>query len=351
MPRPSRLPREVVAQWTTEHVSSNPDDLTAALARRFGVTRAAAAGAVKQLEAHGYVLRTKGGTRPSFTAGPARWISRRYTLPQADEQLLWERDFLPWMSAAPNILNILHHGFTEIVNNANDHSGGHELQIDFQASAEFIFLGIMDDGVGIFRKIADTLRLPDPRFSLLELSKGKFTSDARQHSGEGIFFTSRMFDAFFLEANQLGYRKFNVGDQEGRLESQDLTLRDHDGQPLGTGVMMFIDADSTRTTRSVFERFTPDAPDDLSFARTVVPVKLASLGNGNLLSRSQAKRLVNRIDQFKVVELDFSGVDEIGQAFADEIFRVFARAHTEVQLVPKNTSSYVDGMIRRVRAA
>ena len=35
-----------------------------------------------------------------------------------------------------------------------------------------------------------------------------------------------------------------------------------------------------------------------------------------LVSRSQAKRLCHRFDNFEEVELDFDGVEEIGQGFA-----------------------------------
>jgi hypothetical protein len=54
-------------------------------------------------------------------------------------------------------------------------------------------------------------------------------------------------------------------------------------------------------------------------------VRLAKYGNDQLISRSQAKRLLARIELFKIVLFDFSGVETIGQAFADEIFRVFAQ--------------------------
>jgi hypothetical protein len=45
----------------------------------------------------------------------------------------------------------------------------------------------MDHGVGIFEKIMKHFNLADAREALLELSKGKLTSDPRNHSGEGIF--------------------------------------------------------------------------------------------------------------------------------------------------------------------
>lgn len=78
-------------------------------------------------------------------------------------------------------------------------------------------------------------------------------------------------------------------------------------------------------------------PDELSFNKTVVPVRLARLDD-KLISRSQAKRLVARFEGFKKVILDFEGVDDIGQAFADEVFRVFQQSHPDVQLVPHDAS-------------
>ena len=53
-----------------------------------------------------------------------------------------------------------------------------------------------DNGVGIFKKIQTELRLLDERHAILELAKGKLTTDPKRHTGEGIFFSSRMFDQF-----------------------------------------------------------------------------------------------------------------------------------------------------------
>lgn len=351
MPRRSKLPFPEVAQWTTVNAGAHPTDFTQAMAARFGVTRAGAARVVRELEATGFLRRSAASTRPRFASGPSRWISNSYRLPGIDESLLWERDFSPHIELESNVRNIVHHGFTEMVNNANDHSGGTILHVEFTVGlADTCTLTVMDDGIGIFRKIADTLGLADPRLSLLELSKGKFSSDRSQHSGKGIFFTSRMFDAFSIDANQLSYNRFEGPD--GRLDdAESLYVAMGDGQPLGTGITMTIESTKRRTAREVFEQFTPDVPDDYSFSKTTIPVKLAAFGDDNLLSRSQAKRLVARIDQFKTVELDFSGVDEIGQAFADEVFRVFANAHPEVTLHPVSTNPYVAGMIKRVKGS
>ena len=70
-----------------------------------------------------------------------------------------------------------------------------------------------------------------------------------------------------------------------------------------------------------------------------------------LLSRSQAKRLITRVDRFIEVVLDFEGVTQIGQAFADQIFRVFKNKHPEVHLTVTNTKTDVKNMIKRVQSS
>ncbi len=73
---------------------------------------------------------------------------------------------------------------------------------------------------------------------------------------------------------------------------------------------------------------------------------LAEDGMDYFVSRSQAKRILLRVDQFSQVILDFAGVDMIGQAFADQIFRVFAAEHPDVQLIPFHANADIMGLIQ-----
>jgi len=79
-------------------------------------------------------------------------------------------------------------------------------------------------------------------------------------------------------------------------------------------------------------------------------MRLAQYGDEQLVSRSQAKRLIARFDSFKKVILDFKGVQEIGQAFADELFRVYANEHPDVELIPDNMTDQVQRMWLRAVA-
>ena len=50
-----------------------------------------------------------------------------------------------------------------------------------------------------------------------------------------------------------------------------------------------------------------------------------------------------------MVIFDFQEVDTIGQAFADEIFRVFANQHPEIELTTVHANSEVKQMIARAK--
>jgi DNA-binding Lrp family transcriptional regulator len=337
MPRPSRhaeIDLALLAQ-----VAAHPRDLVTEVASQVGVSRQTVVARVRALIADGRLAKSGSSTRPLYALGPRRVLSRRYPLTGLAEDAVWRNDVAPLLAGvASNVLDICHYGLTEMVNNAIDHSGGQWLTLDAWANEDQVVLIVGDDGVGIFRKIAQHLGLADERLALLELAKGKLTTDPARHTGEGVFFTSRVFDRFVIRSGGL---LFNHDDVD-----PDDVLRDHDHEQTGTQVTMMIARNATRTLRSVFERYS-SGPDDYTFERTVVPVRLARIGEENLVSRSQAKRLLQRVDRFRRVVLDFTGVALIGQGFADEVFRVFANAHPEVELSAVNAEPDVRAMIAR----
>ncbi len=107
---------------------------------------------------------------------------------------------------------------------------------------------------------------------------------------------------------------------------------------------------SQRTTTEVFDAYT-SGEGEYGFSRTLVPVKLAQYGNEQLVSRSQARRVLARFDKFKEIVLDFSGVPFIGRAFADEIFRIFCREHPDIHIYSISTSVAVEETTSRARAS
>lgn len=335
MARPDRSPEIDAA--LLQAVAGHPHDLIAMVAAQLGLTRARVGMRARDLAARGYLIKT-GTTRPVYTLGSNRRFARTYPRTGLAEDKVWFDDLLPLLRDLPrNVLDIGHHGVTEMVNNAIDHSEAKQVTLRMDCDGKQLRFDVSDDGVGIFRKITRALNLPDERLALLELSKGKLTTDPQRHSGEGIFFTSRMFDLFRIESDGL------VFDHDAQY---DLDLLDDGHETAGTRVLMQVAVESPRTVESVFDEYS-SGPDDYSFAKTVVPVRLAKVGDENLISRSQAKRLLQRVDRFRCVVLDFADVASIGQAFADEIFRVFANAHPDVELVAMHAVPEVQQMVRR----
>ena len=266
--------------------------------------------------------------------------SWEFSLNGLAEDVVWRETISPLLNDLPeNLKDIWYYAFTEMVNNAIDHSEGMKLSLYLQRTALNIEIWVRDDGEGIFHRIQRLADLYDARGAILELAKGKFTTDPARHTGEGIFFTSRALDSFAILSRNLYF---------SHLAEQDDWLIDDDKDTSGTLVIMKMDNDSQRTLESVYSQYAE--PDELNFSKTVVPVRLAVHEGEKLVSRSQAKRLLSRFEKFKTVVLDFEGVAEIGQAFADEIFRVFASAHPEVSLIPINVSSEAQQMIVRALA-
>jgi hypothetical protein len=156
--------------------------------------------------------------------------------------------------------------------------------------------------------------------AILELSKGKLTTDPDRHTGQGIFFTSRMLDEFSILSRGAYF-------SHEATQPADWILPDDDPDT-STMVTMELDNNTERTLKDVFDQYS--SGDNYDFSKTVVPLRLAKFGEEKLISRSQAKRALARVERFKSVVFDFAGVEMIGQAFADEIFRIWAKAHGDV---------------------
>jgi biotin operon repressor len=334
-------PGETIRRFIVEHVETHPRDIAKVTAGRFDITRQAVNKHLLKLRAEGCLTET-GNTRNRVykLAQLSTWQHKYEIVPGLAEDVVWTNDVSKALGQLPdNVKNIWHHGFTEMFNNAIDHSEGKCIRVQVIKTAASTEMLVWDDGVGIFKKIQSALGLLDERHAILELSKGKLTTDPKNHTGEGIFFTSRMFDSFQILSGDSFFNHEHDKPRDWMLEAN--------RHRQGTAVFMSLHNHTSRTTRKVFDAYV--SGEDFDFTKTVVPVDLARYGNDKLVSRSQAKRVLARVELFKMVVFDFKGVDYIGQAFADEIFRVFANAHPDIELHPINASSEVKRMIARAR--
>ncbi|MGN0919084.1 MAG: MarR family transcriptional regulator [Oxalobacter sp.] len=216
--------------WLTKQLVGNGQTgLISAFAAQFGVSRPFASRTIKSFIEEGWIEVKDSTKRPTYKIGENRLIHKAYQREEVEESIIWIQDFSPYFALPKNIEDIACYGFTEIANNAHGHSDGEQVQIVMATLGNFYLF--IDDGVGIFKKIQQSLNLPDPRLSLLELSKGKFTTDAGNHSGEGIFFTSKMFDYFDIESNGLRYHHKTVGySYPGTLQARYMGIHEHSNQ-------------------------------------------------------------------------------------------------------------------------
>ncbi len=337
-----RVGGEPIRKFLVEHIEAHPSDVVRLAAEKFGCTRQAVHKHMQRLVAEGAVV-VSGTTRSRrYGLAPLSNWERTYKLDEKiAEDTVWRQDVAPLLGKLPeNVLSIWHYGFTEMLNNVIDHSSATHVSVTVTTTAASTTIQIYDDGVGIFKKIQAAMDLVDERHAVLELAKGKLTTDPANHSGEGIFFSSRMFDEFDILSGEVYFSH--------EFDKKEDWILQRSGARSGTLVTMKLHNHTARTTKKVFDKFTSD--EEYGFNKTVVPVKLMQYGDDNLVSRSQAKRLLARFDRFKIVMLDFSGIASVGQAFADEVFRVFKSKHPEVELVPIHASSEVRRMISRAQA-
>ena len=330
-----------IREFILESVYRGKDEgLSRKIAVQSGISRQAAQKHLRKLIKEG-LLRMTGTTKAArYSLVPLVDEVRAIPLSSGlEEDVIWRTTVRPLLGDLhSNVLAICNHGFTEMFNNVLDHSEGTRASVRIKVTAYHVEMSVEDNGVGIFHKIQRDFGLEDERHAILELSKGKLTSDPKRHSGEGIFFTSRMFDRFSIFSGKQVF-VYSQEDSDWLLEN----IGDH----TGTAVVMEIGKSNSRTVKEVFDRYS--SVDHPGFYRTQVPVFLVQYGDENLVSRSQAKRVLTRVERFTEVILDFRGVSQIGQAFADEIFRVFRQEHPEVNLVAINTTEEIDWMIQRAK--
>ena len=272
----------------------------------------------------------------SEVLGPPTWEANKPLDGLLESDVWLEATHALGLSEDTEPYAIFHYAFTEMLNNAIDHSGGTVASALCWGSP--LSFQIQDDGVGAFARLRDDLHLPSITDAVAQLTKGRGTSDPRRHSGQGIFFTSKILEEYRLEANGLLWIVDNVGGDQALGVSR---------VKRGTRVFGRIPARPHRTIADVFAEFTDD---DLEFSKTRPLVRL-SHGGGSYVSRSEAKLLLSRLEQFREVELDFAGVETVGQGFADEVFRVWPLVHPGTEIRPINMNAAVRFMIDRARAS
>ncbi|MFH0984506.1 MAG: DUF4325 domain-containing protein [Candidatus Omnitrophota bacterium] len=239
---------------------------------------------------------------------------------------------------SPEALKIVRYAFTEMMNNVISHSKAPQVEFRIALEAGEIRFEILDAGVGVFESVRKKFKLKDPFEAAEHLLKGKQTTDPEHHSGQGIFFTSKIADKFVLSSQKLSLT-MDEGKQDTFLEELRKPFR-------GTWVEFSLKQRSRKELRRLFEKY---SDEDYEFHKTRVVVHLSVKGGG-LVSRSEAKRILFGLEKFKHIVLDFHRVKGLGQGFADEVFRVFRNGHPGVLIEPVHMIPPVAFMVKRAQA-
>lgn len=330
--------KDSIKQYIFDNIENHSVDIVELLSKEFKISRQRAHFYLSREVRGGSVIRTGNNRWTSYFLAKGNKIRfvEKIKKGLADDSV-WSKYVKPMLaSCAGNIRTICAYGFTEMYNNAIEHSHGSKIVTDVALENGFIKINIFDDGVGIFKKIQKALKLDTINESILHLSKGKFTTDPKNHTGEGIFFTSRLFDKFSIFSSNMYYVFEN--------EEWFLSPEKVETERTGTFISMKISLVSRKIPKDVFDQY---SDKEIGFGKTIVAVALSADPNDPHVSRSQAKRLLMGLEKFNTIILDFKGVVYVGQAFVDEVFRVFKNEYPKIEIQYINANEDVDLMIKR----
>jgi anti-sigma regulatory factor (Ser/Thr protein kinase) len=250
-----------------------------------------------------------------------------------------ERTFPLLVSLPENIRSIFTFAFSEMLNNAIEHSQSKIIHLEVSMQNNMLSFSISDSGIGAFRNIMQKKALQSELEAVQDLLKGKTTTMPKSHSGEGIFFTSKVGDLFVLDS--YGYQLVVNN------EISDVFVHPVKKMKKGTKVAFRLRTTSPLHLNDVFKKYTNiDNKSDHGFDKTEIRVKLYTVA-GIHISRSQARRVLSGLEKFKVVVFDYDKVPVVGQAFVDEIYRVFQHRHPAIKLENIHMNDGVKFMIER----
>ena len=324
-----------IRNYILEKVARNDDSISRSVSENYGINQNTAHTYINELIDEGVIRKIKRG---QYELIPAEY-EYQFDRGKGDfdhDMNAYTNYILPHLSAVEkNVEQIWAYVFGEMTNNVMDHSEAKNVKIRVIQDYMKTRVLLIDDGVGIFRKIKEYFNFDSLDDAICELFKGKLTTDSSRHSGEGIFFSSRLMDEFLIISDG----KVFASDRYDDAMISDLK----NSSFKGTCVLMGLSNFSKKTPKEIFEDFT-DA--DYSFTKTKIPVR--NIFDGSPVSRSQAKRLAYRLEKFTEVVVDFQDVEWIGQGFAHQLFVVFVNANPAIKLIPINMNEDVTKMYKHV---
>ncbi len=326
--------KKAIISYILEKISQNTPSLSSVVAKALDISTNTVHKYLTELQGSGVIEKHKRGEYRLLTQHSSYSFSRSEN-ELRDDTLAYDVCVSPLINhLSDNVKHIWEYALSEMVNNVIDHSDADNMRVLVAHNYLETSVGIIDDGVGIFEKIKKHFSLPDLDEAICELFKGKLTTDSDNHSGEGIFFTSKMMDNFIIYSSGKIFTTSKYNNEH---------VFDVDDLNVGTFVFMSLSNFTNKTARDIFDMY---SDVDGGFTTTRIPLK--NIFDSAPVSRSQAKRICNRLEQFEEILLDFEGVGWMGQGFAHQIFVVFKNAHPNISIKPINMCESVEAMYNHV---
>jgi hypothetical protein len=113
-----------------------------------------------------------------------------------------------------------------------------------------------------------------------------------------------------------------------------------------TGAVVEFSIDE-RSKRDLREDSSDYAGAAYEFSKTMVRIEVFKT-EGEYVSRSQSRHVLNGLEKFKKVVLNFNGVLILGRAFADEVMRVWKVDHSTIRIELRNANQSTRFMAQHV---
>jgi Mn-dependent DtxR family transcriptional regulator len=326
--------RNSILLYIIEKIEQGEENLSKQVAETFNISRNTVSSYLNELAEKGIICKEKRNSYRLISKETVYHLSRSRNELSSDTYA-YENFFKKHISdCTKEAQQIWAYAFSEMVNNVMDHSEAENLDVFISKNYLHTSVTLIDDGIGIFEKIKEHFSYESLDEARCELFKGKLTTDEKNHSGEGIFFSSRMMDSFFILSS-------------GKIFSTDKyeSAREHDADmpSKGTAVVMTL---SNFTHRRISDIFDVYSNVDGGFTKTRIPMK--NIFDSAPVSRSQAKMVCNRLEKFSEAIFDFDGIEWMGQAFAHQLFIVYQNEHPDMILTPEHMNETVEKAYRHV---
>ncbi len=235
-----------IRHFILSHVQEHVSDIVKFTADHFGMSRQSVNKHMRALITQTDIIAEGNTSARVYKLGEERIANLTLDItPDLEEHVIWYRRIRHLLEDLPdNILELWSYSFQEILNNAIEHSEGTKIEIEILQKDGCTEIIIIDNGRGIFKKLREEYDIDDEKHVALELSKGKLTTDPDSHTGQGIFFSSRMVDNFMINSGRASF--FHIQNQ-----SFDFALKSGKEEEQGTIVIMELENNTARTVNNV----------------------------------------------------------------------------------------------------